>query len=321
MRNLVYARQCHLQNKLLDTFYYLGVALHYIQDSYTSVISYDSPKNQIWHQNYEQDIEDSKFVYDVENTIQYSFSDDHSQLSKYSAIAKNLSGKVEGKNATLQAATLVGRYASAKTGKPKVDLNLALKASLVVTESVLSSRTCLSLETQLRDTLLQHESFLRNAEIELSNKIIRLIEERDQLISKKVQSTGIVSKIKNWIMGVRISLKNRAAVSTSRHYFSKMHLEDVANDYRATTRKVVVPYAGWYDFQIPQININMVTRHLLPVQEVAKHFKVPENSIRELLKRGNVPSYCVDNRELVRRPELNRVLAQFPLNGFKEYPV
>jgi hypothetical protein len=100
-----------------------------------------------------------------------------------------------------------------------------------------------------------------------------------------------------------------------------MHLENVANNYRSTTMKAVATYAGWYNFQIPQININMVTRQLLSVQEIAEHFKVPENSIRELLRRGNVPSYCVDNRELVRRPELDRVRAQFPLNGFKEYPI
>ena len=53
-RNLLSARQFYLQDNLQDAFYYLGVALHYIQDSYTSVISYDSPNNQMWHQNYEQ---------------------------------------------------------------------------------------------------------------------------------------------------------------------------------------------------------------------------------------------------------------------------
>ena len=62
---------------------------------------------------------------------------------------------------------------------------MALKASLVVTESVLSSKTCPALETQLKDVLSQHETFLRNAEIESSNKVIRLIEERDQLTKQE----------------------------------------------------------------------------------------------------------------------------------------
>ena len=62
-KHFMVSRQCYLQDDLPLAYYYLGVALHYIQDSYTSVISYDSPNNQIWHQNYEQDIEDSQFVH------------------------------------------------------------------------------------------------------------------------------------------------------------------------------------------------------------------------------------------------------------------
>ena len=92
-RNLLYARQLYLQNNLQDAFYYLGLALHYIQDSYTSVISYNSPNNQIWHHNYEQSIEDSDFVYDLEKTIQYFFANDHSQLNKYFEIQTSLSRK------------------------------------------------------------------------------------------------------------------------------------------------------------------------------------------------------------------------------------
>lgn len=94
---LLYARQSYLQDNLEDTFYYLGVAMHYIQDSYTSVISYRSQSNQIWHHNYEQSIEDSPFVEDLQKTIQYYFRDDYSQLNKYSKIALTLSGKIEGK--------------------------------------------------------------------------------------------------------------------------------------------------------------------------------------------------------------------------------
>lgn len=310
--NLMKARGYFLQDDLPFAFFHLGVALHFIQDAYTSVISYDSPKNQIWHQNYEQNIEDSSFVFDVEGTIQYAFQDDRYQLSKYSAIARNLSVSVEGKDATLRVATLVGEHPSEKTGKPKVDLNLALKASLVVIESALSPKTCPTLETQLRETLAQHENFLRNAETESSDKVVRLIEEREHLVSKKGQPTGIVSKIKNWITDLRISLKNRAAVSTTRDYSHRVHLKNVANCYSAATERLVAPSVGWYNFQVPPINIEIIKRDLLSVQEIAGHFGVRENAIRETLKKGNVSCYFVENGELVRRTELDRVISQFP---------
>jgi hypothetical protein len=319
MDNLVKARRYFLQDDLPYAFFHLGVALHYVQDAYTSVISYDSPKNQLWHQNYEQNIEDSSFVFDVEGTIQYAFQDDHYQLSKYSAIARNLSGKVEGKDATLRVATLVGAHPRDRTGKPKVDLNLALKASLVVIESILCPIVCPVLETQLKENLAQHETFLGTAEIESSNKVIRLIEERERLVSKKVQSAGVVSKIKNWITSIRISLKNRDALSASRDYFYRAHLKKIANCYAEATNRLIAPYVGWYNFKVPPINIEVVRRDLLSVSEIAGHFGVHKNAIRETLNKGNVARYFVENKELIRRTELNRMLSQFPLNGFKEY--
>ena len=119
----------------------MGVVLHYIQDAYTSVISYNSPSNQLWHHNYEQSIEDAPFVNDIQGNLQYYFRDDYPQLKKYSTIAGTLLSKVEGKNATMQIATLVGQYPSEQTGKPIVDRNLALEACFVVSQSVLSSKT------------------------------------------------------------------------------------------------------------------------------------------------------------------------------------
>lgn len=316
--SLVCARQWCLRGDLPNAYYYLGVALHYIQDSYTSVISYRSPRNQIWHQNYEQYIENSDFVYNLESTIQYFFQNNSSQLNRYFALARDLSGRVEGKNATLRAATLMGQSESSETGKAKVDLNMALKASLVVTESILSSKTSPGLETHLRNVLLQHENLLRSSEIETSNRLVRLVKERDELVSKKVQPTGFFSKIENWITGVRISLKNRAAVSASRKYFSKVHLANVATLYGEAARKVTVSYGGWYNFQIPQINTNIVEKDLLSFHEIAGLLNISEISVKEWLDIKNVPSYSIDNMILVRRLELDRALRQFPLKRLRE---
>ncbi len=318
--NLIKARGYFLQDDLPSTFFRLGVALHYIQDSYTSVIPYDSPHNKMWHQNYEQSIDDSQFVYDLENTIHFFFRNNSAQLSRYSEFAKTLSGKVEGKNATLRAATLVGKYPSQQTGKPKIDLNMALKASLVVTASVLSSKACPTLEAQLKVALAQHEAFLIKAEIKSANNIIRIIEERDQFISKKVPPTGIVSKIKNWFLGVRIALKDTVAISKYNSYVSRKHLENVVNSYRKITDSIVSPYLDWYNLRVPQINRGIVKRDLLSIKEIARYFGVTDSSVKELLKKGNAQSFHIGNQELTRRLQLDRILSQFPLYGLKEYP-
>jgi len=320
------ARSYFLQNDLSNAYFYLGahfylgVALHYIQDAYTSVKHYDSPNNQRWHQNYEQEIESERFVLDVEREIQYRFRNDYPEMKKYSDLARDLSRNVEGKDDTLRVATLVGRTPSVKLGKAIIDLNMAYKASYVVSKSVLSPKTCPALETQLKHVLSRHETFMRNAEIESSNKIIRLIEERDQLQNKKVPPTGLVSKIKNWITGIRIASKDRAALHKNSDYVLRRHLKNVADYYGRATNRTVAPYVGWYNFQVPKINIDIVKRDLLSVQEIAGYFGVGVSSMKESLRKGNVPSFYIGNKELIRRPELDRILGQFPLKGFKEYP-
>lgn len=314
-KNLLFARQSYLKNNLPDTFYYLGVALHYIQDSYTSMASF-YPKHQSW----EEDIEASKFVYDVEKTIHYYLRNNGYQRDRCLGLAQSLSKAANGKAATLTAATLTGHEASKSYARPIVDLNLGLKASFIVAESVLSFRNCPALERQLKDALTQHENFLITAEIESSNKIARLVEERERLKNKRVPPEGLISKIKNWITGIRVALKDRAAISANKNYAAKRHLEKVVRQYENETRKIIAPYDGWYNFQIPRIDIGIVKRNLFSIQEIAWRLRLDEFSVREFLRNGNVSTYSVGNIELVRRSELDNVLSRFPLNGLKEYP-
>ena len=280
-RNLLHARQFYLQNNLQDAFYYLGVALHYIQDSYTSVISYDSPNNLIWHQNYEQSIEDSKFDYNLENTIKYFFTNDYHQLNKYSEIANSLSEKIIGKDDTLRAATLVGRSPSNQTGKPKIDLNLALKACFVVTESVLSSRTNTQLDLSLKQSLNYHENLMHDAELVVSTKIIEMAKQVQNLESKRITKSGTVSKLKNWLISLRVEIKNLQLNSKYNKYLQKKHLIKVSSKYKQATDNLINPHVGWYNFSISELNFSTVKNQLIPIQEVSKYFMVSEQTIRD----------------------------------------
>lgn len=304
-RNVMYARQCYLQDNLLDAFYYLGVALHYIQDSYTSMASF-YPKHQSW----EQDIEDSNYVYDLKEKINYYLRNNKYQRDRCLWLVDALSREVQGKDDTLYVATLTGHEESQSYAKPIVDFNLALRASYVVSKSVLSSKNYPVLESQLGDALLQYEALLRNAEIELSDKIISLIEERDQLTNKRVTPTGIVSKIKNWITGVRIGFKDKAAISKYNDYVNRKHLANVANIYRDETDRIVAPYLGWYNIHVPEINIFIVDRDLLSINEIETFFGLNKISFEETVKWGNAATYHLGSTELIRRPELNRILSQ-----------
>jgi len=308
--HLMKSRGYFLQDEMPNTFFHLGVALHYIQDSYTSMASF-YPKHHSW----EEDIEYANFTHDLEKTITYSLKSNWYERDRCLQLANTLSNKAEGRDNTLYIATLSGHAASKSFAKPIVDLNLGLRASYAVTESVLSSKNCPALESKLREGLSNHEALMRSAELELSDKIVRLVNERDDLIKRKVPQSGIVSKMKNWILGIRIKLKDSAVNSNSNYYAQQKHLEKVVREYIRTANITVTSYSGWYNFQIPRISPNVVNKELLSVQEIAEILGNNEHVLRELLKKVNVSIYHVGNRELVRRAELNRFPSQFPVKG------
>ena len=307
--NLQRARQYFLQNNQQDAFYHLGVALHYIQDAYTSVISYNSPNNHEWHHNYEQSIEDSDFVYNLENIIQYSFYNNSHQLDKYSNIASQLSKNIEGKHETLRVATLVGKNQSQQIGKAKVDLNLALKASLVVTESVISSKNNSQLDLALKRSLFRHENFLHESELSTSEEIINLARQVDSLKRKRVTKPGFVIKLKNGILVIRVKMKELQLNHKYTGYTQKRHLLKVQAKYKDETYGIVNPHIGWYNYFIPELNLNIVKNELISVQEESENLGVKEESVTDLVNSGRIRSYKIGNHVVVVRRQLTLFLA------------
>ncbi len=307
--NLQHARQHVLQNNQQDAFYHLGVALHYIQDAYTSVISYNSPNSHEWHRNYEQSIEDSDFVYNVENIIQYLFYNNTHQLEKYSNITSQLSKNVEGKHETLRVATIVGKTQSQQTGKAKVDLSLALKASLVVMESIISSKNNSKLDLALKQSLLKHENFLGESELSTSEVIINLARQVDSLKRKRVTKPGFVIKLKNGILIFRLKMKELHLNHKYNEYTQKRHLLKVHTKYKDETYGIVKPHIGWYNYSIPELNLNLIKNQLIPIQEASENFGVKEESVTDLVNSGRIRSYKIGNQSVVVRRQLTLFLA------------
>jgi len=314
-QHLMKSRGYFLQDDFPNAFFHLGVALHYIQDSHTSFASF-YPKHQSW----EESIEYAGFTSDIKKTINYSLRDKGWEKERCLRLAEALSKNAQGRDNTLYLATLSGHRASKSFAKPVVDLNLALRASCVVTESVLSSKNCPALEKILRAELSDYQELMRTAEVELANKIIRLVNEREELEKRKVPSSGLVSKIKNWILGIRIKLKDLTVNSIYKSYTQEKHLEKVIREYLKETSRAVAPYKGWNYYQIPKLNPNVVNKELLTIQDYAKALGENQSTIKESLVKGNVTSYRVRNIELIRRAELDRFLKNSPVNGFSKCP-
>ena len=302
--HLMKARGYFLKDDSANAFYHLGAALHYIQDSHTSFASF-YPKHHSW----EESIENSSFTNHLIKTINYSLSGKEAERKRCLWLAEALSMKAQGRDQTLYLATLTGHEQSKSFAKPVVDLNLALRASYVVVESVLSPKTCSALEEKLNEGLSIFEVDMRVAETELAEKIIRLVNEREDLKKRKVPPSGFVSKIKNGILGIRIKLKNWSADSNYKSYTKRKHLQKVVNNYIEAANRTVSPYVGWYIFKIPKLNPNIVSKELLSVQEVAKTSGKNEYALQEALNSHSVTCYFIGDKELVRRQEVDRYLS------------
>jgi hypothetical protein len=313
---LLMARSSFLRNDSPNAYYNLGVALHYIQDSFTTGPNFEKE----FHDKWEGWIENSDFVSNIDETIQKTVRNE-AERNRCSRIAQELQKEVRGRDSTLRIANMNGHMKNFESmASPEVDLNLGLIASLVVSKSILDPKDCPDLDIQLKNIHLAYEDHLIKTDLDSSNKIIGLISKRDELTKRMVPPHGIIAKIKNWIMGRRVRIVERNIISNTDGYFHREHLENVARGYRAEVSRVTAPYEGWYIFQIHQLNIDAVPLELLGIQAVSETFGWKQQNLKNLFKEKSIPTHLAGDSEIIRRADLDRLLGQIPINGLVRYP-
>ena len=301
---LTEARRNYLQNNLSRAYFNLGVALHYIQDGYTSLSS-KSPKHQSW----EKQISESRFVQDLCGTVQYFLSKDRNQIRYYLELERVLSTDPKGRDQTLSVATMVGRVESESWAKPIIDLNFGFRASYVISKSVLGSRHCAKLGSGLVKIQAIHERLLQETELAFSNNIVELIEKRTKLgRNQKQNPVGLVAKIKNLFLGIRLRIANYRVESRYNQYVAKKHLNKVVKKYHTAAGRFVSSYHEWYSYQISNLRLNMVKKELLTIEEASKDQSIEVDLLREELDKNNVSALLVKDKELVSRSVLNKIL-------------
>jgi hypothetical protein len=312
--NLLLSRRYFLADDFPNAYHYLGIALHYIQDSYTSMASF-YPSHHSW----EESIEKCDVVFNLEETIQYSLRDNGFERSRCLELANVLSHEVQGKDITMYIATLSGHEVSQTYAKPIVDFNLGYRASYLVTKSVLSPTYNAQLDLALKQSLAYHETLLHNAESIFSAEIVEIAKQLEGLRSRRVSKSGIIVGIKNWVLTLRIEVKNYQLNSKYQKYVDKKHLSEISLRYEEATRVDVNPYIGWYKFSIPELNYNVVKSQLISLQEVAKYFMVDENVFDEMLRKNFFSIFSLGGKKFVRRIEINKIIS-LSLKNVSEYP-
>lgn len=301
--HLLEARRLFLEDDLINACFHLGVALHYIQDSYTSLTSRSEH-----HTRWEEQMDQAYFTNNLSQLVENAFHDRPDRFKEYQAYAEMLSQSIEGKESTLNVATMPGpgfTFWGRDWGKPHVDVNFALKASNLISKAVFARKDSLKLQKDLDITRSICEKKLQETESFFTNRIVELIRKRDDLVKEKTKG-GTFQILRNWFLTFSSKIQEFRAKRKFGKYLQQKHLQDVLSKYRKNVKSLVAPHYLWYTYNIPPIELDVVKKELLKLSEAIEHMRIKENVFRELIDRKKISCYRLDGRELIRRTEITQ---------------
>lgn len=304
-KHIMNARKFFLHDNLENAFFHLGVALHYIQDSYVSLST-----RSTHHTHWEEQIDDAYFTDNLYRLAEKAFHNRPDRREEYLEIAEKLSRKIDGKEATLKIATMPGPgisfWSYRAWGKPHVDLNFALKASFLISKAVLSQKKYPELQEQLKNVYVEYERMLKEAEIKYVNSILESLRKEVTWKNRK-QKNGLLQKIKNSFF---TSLSKKHEFDVNRKlgkYTQKKHLMEVREIFENTIKMIVAPHQLWYHFDVPKMDVDSVESDLLSVNEASDCLGISESSLQRRIAESKIFCYHIKNREFIRRSELKQM--------------
>jgi uncharacterized membrane-anchored protein YhcB (DUF1043 family) len=300
VNRVIRARKLFLRGQEIQAAAEFGVALHYIADAHVLISGSDD-----YHEGYEREI----------NKLSKS-------LSSYAIEEKELEGKEETINyikSTLgdlnhERMRELPTFFKLKTPginklNPEDALRRSLEISLSVGKSVLGPKNSQRLQEKLEQLKKNMRIELKDAEKKFARQLIELCEEYREF--KRKPKKGI-RKLFSWSEDQRYKARIRKMVQ---YYEERRHLLKLRKSYYSKAGGISRPYIGWYEFQIPEINIDEIERELITI-EVARHLKVDRSSIYHYIcdddvsiidawERSKIPSYKINDKMLIKRSHLH----------------
>ena len=306
-RHIIKARGFVLNDELAKACFHLGVALHYIQDSYTSL----STRSR-HHTRWEEQMDEAYFTDNLERLVEKAFYNNPDRRREYLQLANLFSRKIEGRESTLQLATMEGPgfrfWGYREWGKPYVDVNFAFRASYLISKSVLASKSSPKLQEELKSAQREYVMKLKEVEISFAMSIVESVRKKCELENRK-RKNGFVQKIKNGFLTGLAKKHEFQANRKLEKYKQQKHLTEVLKEYKKTIGKIVIPNRHWYQYDFPKIQLSEIDKELLSIGEASQSLGVEETVIRRLIANNKISCYHVKDEELVIRSELSKQLA------------
>ena len=145
---------------------------------------------------------------------------------------------------------------------------------------------------------------MHNAELAVSTQIIEVAKQVENLENKKITKSGIVPQLKNWLLSLRVEIKNLQLNSKYDKYVQKIHLIEVSCKYKEAADRIINPHMGWYNYSIPELSLNIIKSELIPIQEINSNFSINEETFAQLVKDKRLSVHTIGNQNVVSRREL-----------------
>lgn len=189
--------------------------------------------------------------------LRYLLRNNNFERNRCLGLASSLSIEVEGRDDTLNIATLSGHQQFTSYAKPIVDYNLGFRACYIVVKSVLGSRSNPQLNLALKQSLAYHENLLREAELTLSQKIVEMANAVKILRSERIDKPGIVPKLKNGLLNLRIWIKDLRLNSKYKEYTKRATLMMSLTIAKKLLTVLFNPHLEWYVFPNPKLDLGV----------------------------------------------------------------
>lgn len=263
--NLNRARRYRLTGDVANAFFYLGVALHYIQDSYVSCKSTNADR----HFEYEMKMNDYYPNPDIERSVRTYLSDQQFLMNNCLRVARALKNDdIKGAKQTLSIARLNARdRPHDHEANGVIDYTLSYLATIAVVRAIVLdpiNHPQLDYDlTRLHQDVVRR---LNEIEIQLTNSLINKIGERNRSANLKNRSDGIIGRMKNWMLKRKISGMDQVIRSMNDTYFARNHLQPLVLNYRVQAEQVAQMYEGWYAYEIKDVDTSSIPQIIVNIQ-------------------------------------------------------
>jgi hypothetical protein len=227
------ARDMRLDYNASDSFFYLGMAFHYIQDSWVGM----DPDHEDYDL-YMKMIDKCDIVCRTVSLYKYYPVTRNRVLTQYKELEKRLEVTVS---------SIAELYELATSGKPFestafLDLNFSYRVCFRVAEMVLKPMLMTSLDEKINRLYSNYFDKLTQKEQQ----------EQDILFNLEAglgdSSQGVLSGIDEW--RIRRDLNKRTA-----NYEQGKHLDEVLKNYCMEVETLSKPYQDWYNITVPKLEL------------------------------------------------------------------